>query len=138
MALGEIINVSCDLYADPLDTHLQFYWTLNKQPLPNSMFTTESIIHNDQSVASADLGAGLNTDLRVGFNAGRIDRTRWRPLASKGQSGAYRGDKNLARSVLKFNSSNYHFKQTTLACWASNSVGHQMEPCLFTLLAIGK
>lgn len=119
------MNVSCDLYADPLDTHLQFYWTLNKQPLPNSMFTTESIIHDDQSNAAAS--AALNTD-----------QTRWRPLRSKSDPGTYHSDKHLARSVLKFNSSNYQFKETTLACWASNEIGHQLEPCLFTLLAIGE
>ena len=84
------------------------------------MFTTESIIHDDQSVAS---GAPHN-------------QIRWRPLNA--DPGAYHSDKHLARSVLKFNSSNYQFKETSLACWASNEIGHQLEPCLFTLLVVGE
>ena len=130
MALGQTIDVNCDLYADSLDPLLQFYWTLNKRPLPSTMYSVESLT-GDQST----------------------DQTRWRPLklndssalttnvhSPNGQS--VQETLNIVRSKLKFNSSNYLFEQaslaSTLACWATNSIGQQIEPCLFSLLAIGK
>lgn len=89
------------------------------------MFSFEPMINNDRS----------------------FDQTKWRPLNSNDKIGLNKTNDrkydlnenhNLIRSKLKFNSSYFQFEHANLACWASNSIGQQIEPCLFSLLTIGK
>lgn len=128
------MNIDCDLFvgSDGLNvpSNVQFYWTLNKQPLPSSMYTIENIINNDKLIVN-----------------GIKNQIMWRPplieledipKADHFEQPYNEPEFNLIRSRLRFNSSNYQFKHATLGCSASNSIGLQIEPCLFELRVIGK
>lgn len=142
LALGETIDVNCDLYADPLDAELQFHWSLNKQPLPNSMFTIESVIENEHQISDQIKWRPLNSNIEKELYNGQFNgagHSNFKYFDNEHfNKNKFYNDRTLVRSKLKFDSTNYHFKHSTLECWAINSIGHQKESCLFSLLVIGK